>query len=292
MSTRSDVHDAAGLSEYINGMAKSQGDKAKILEYVHGRRILELGCGSGAVLELLQSDQSAALVGIDLSAKLLGAAAQKLENSVKLYRKDIFELCNNPNQFQEAAFSSVILCSALHEFATFALEHPERFLEPGIPPMQVAVKRIFKLARSLLEPGGKIIIRDGIKLEPQKLCVKFKSPKLQETFWRFSDDFRPFKLEFMVQGESYILEASHFYEFATKYFYLTNWDIEVGEIFGWASRQDLEKLLLESGLMLESSKVYTIDFLAQKWRDAFEITDQDGNDFALPSTQIVVARAS
>jgi hypothetical protein len=158
--------------------------------------------------------------------------------------------------------------------------------------MHVAVKQIFRLAKSLLEPSGVLIIRDGIKLEPQKLCVKFKSTKLQETFWRFSDDFRPFKLEFMVQGNTYILEADHFYEFATKYFYQTNWDIEVGEIFGWASRQDLEKLLIETGFTPETSKVYTIDFLAQKWRDAFEITDQDGNAFALPSTQIVVARAS
>ena len=293
MSTRSDVHDASGLAEYIKGMARSQGDKAKILEFVYGRRVLELGCGSGAVLELLQQhDQSAALVGIDLSAKLLGTATQRLASTVRLYRHDIFELCNHPQELPEPAFSSVILCSALHEFATFALEHPERFLEAGVPPMHVAAKRIFRLASAFLEPGGRLIIRDGVKLEPQNLSVQFKSAELQEVFWRFSDEFRPFKLEFMLQGTTYTMQANHFYEFATKYFYQTNWNIEVGEIFGWASSQDLENLVRETGFIPETRKVYAIDFLAQKWREAFEITDQDGNPFALPSTQIVTARAT
>jgi SAM-dependent methyltransferase len=293
VSTRADVHNEAGLSEYISGMARSKPDKAKILEFVTGKRILELGCGSGAVLELLrQHDQNAELVGIDLSAKLLGAAARQLGNAVRFHRHVIFELCHKPEKLQELPFSSVILCSALHEFATFALEHPEQFLKPGVSAMQVAAKRIFGLAKNLLEPGGKLIVRDGVKLESKLVRVEFKTPELEETFWRFSDDFRPFKLEFMAQGNTYTMQANHFYEFATKYFYATNWDIEVGEIFGWASSQELEQLLLETGFIPETRQVYTIDFLAQKWDHAFEITDQHGKPYALPSTQIVTARAT
>jgi SAM-dependent methyltransferase len=292
MSTRADVHDAFGLSEYMAGMARSKPDKAKILEFVRPNRILELGCGSGAVLELLQQhDKTFELVGIDLSAKLLGAAAKQLGSSVRLYRQDIFELCKQPEKLAEAKFSSVILCSALHEFATFALEHPEKFFKSGLSPIQVAARQIFSLAKSLLEPGGILIVRDGVKLEPETLLVRFKDPELLKTFWRFSDDFRPFKLEFMAQGSIYSMQANHFYEFATKYFYQTNWDIEVGEIFGWASSQELENLLLEAGFTPETRQVYTIDFLAQKWNDAFELMDSSGNPFSLPSTQIITARA-
>lgn len=292
MTTRADVHDAKGLSEYVAGMARSKPDKAKILEFVTGNRVLELGCGSGAVLELVQNyDPNIDLVGIDLSSKLLGAAAKNLGNSVRFYRLDIFELCKNPEKLAEPKFSSIILCSALHEFATFALEHPERFFEPGVSPMLVAAKQIFGLAKSLLLPGGRLIVRDGVKLEPQVLTIRFKNTEFQETFWRFSDDFRPFKLEFAVQGNLYTIQASHFYEFATKYFYSTNWDIEVGEIFGWASGSQLEQLLLETGFTPLIRQVYTIDFLSNKWQDAFEITDLNGMPFMLPSTQIVVARA-
>ncbi len=292
MSTRADVHDAIGLSEYVAGMAKSKPDKAKILGFVTGKRVLELGCGSGAVLELLQNhDPNLELVGIDLSAKLLGTAARQLGDSVRFYRQDIFELCKNPEKLNEPKFSSVILCSALHEFASFALEHPERFSQAGVSPMLVAAKQIFGLAKSLLEPGGSLIVRDGVKLESQVIQVRFKNPELQETFWRFSDEFRPFKLEFMSQGNLYTMQASHFYEFATKYFYSTNWDIEVGEIFGWASASELENLLLETGFVPQTSQVYTIDFLSDKWRDAFEITDQNGKIVKLPSSQIISARA-
>jgi SAM-dependent methyltransferase len=292
MSTRADVHDAKGLSEYVAGMARSKPDKAKILEFVTGNRVLELGCGSGAVLELLQNhDPNIELVGIDLSAKLLGTAAEHLGNRVRFYRQDIFELCKFPKKLSESKFSSVILCSALHEFATYALEHPELFFEAGVSPMLVAAKQIFGLAKSMLEPNGTLIVRDGVKLEAQVLQIRFKNPELQETFWRFSDDFRPFKLEFAVQGNLYTMQASHFYEFATKYFYQTNWDIEVGEIFGWASGTDLEKLLLETGFTPLTRQDYTIDFLEDKWRGAFEITDLNEMPITLPSTQIVVARA-
>ncbi len=291
MSTRTDVHDAIGLSEYVAGMARSKPDKARILEFVTGNRVLELGCGSGAVLELLgHHDPNIELVGVDLSAKLLGTAAKQLGNA-RFYRQDIFELSKHPEKLNEPKFSSVILCSALHEFATFALEHPERFFEAGMSPMFVAAKQIFGLAKSLIEPGGTLIIRDGVKLEPQLLQVRFKNTLLQETFWRFSDDFRPFKLEFALQGNLYTMQASHFYEFATKYFYATNWDIEVGEIFGWASSTELEQLLLETGFTPQTRQVYTIDFLRDKWRDAFEIFDVNRKPFTLPSTQIVVARA-
>ena len=177
MSTRADVHDATGLSEYVAGMARSKPDKAKILEFVTGNRVLELGCGSGAVPELLQNhNRNIELVGIDLSAKLLGAAAKQLGKQVRFYRQDIFELCQHPEKLAEAKFSSVILCSALHEFATFALEHPERFFEVGVSPMLVAAKQIFSLAKTLLEPGGRLIVRDGVKLEPQLLQVRFKHP--------------------------------------------------------------------------------------------------------------------
>ncbi len=292
MSIRADVHNATGLCEYVAGMARSKPDKAKILEFVTGNRVLELGCGSGSVLELLQNhDQNIELVGVDLSAKLIGAAAKQLGDRVRFHRQDIFELCKNPDKLNEPKFSSVILCSALHEFATFALEHPERFFEAGVSPMLVAAKQIFGLAKSLLQPGGRLIVRDGVKLEAQLLQVRFNHPELQEIFWRFSDDFRPFKLEFAVQGNTYTMQASHFYEFATKYFYATNWDIEVGEIFGWASGVDLETLLLETGFTPETRQVYTIDFLQNKWENAFEMTDQNGMPFMLPSTQIISARA-
>ncbi len=292
MSTRADVHDAVGLSEYVAGMAMSKPDKAKMLEFVTGNRVLELGCGSGAVLELLQlRDPTLELVGIDLSAKLLGTAAKQLGDRVRFYRQDIFELCKHPEKLTEPKFSSVILCSALHEFATFALERPERFFEAGVSPMLVAAKQIFGLAKSLLLPGGRLIIRDGVRLEPQFLQIRFKNPALQEIFWRFSDDFRPFKLEFALQGNLCTMQASHFYEFATKYFYATNWDIEVGEIFGWANGDDLEKLLHQTGFTPLTRQVYTIDFLKDKWRDAFEIIDENALPFTLPSTQIVVARA-
>ena len=87
------------------------------------------------------------------------------------------------------------------------------------------------------------------------------------------------------------MQASHFYEFATKYFYLTNWDIEVGEIFGWANGTELEQLLRDTGFTPETRQVYTIDFLQNKWQAAFEMSDQNAMPFVLPSTQIISARA-
>ncbi|WP_027891358.1 methyltransferase [Calidithermus chliarophilus] len=291
MSTRPDVHSGLGLEAYVQGMARSKGDKARMLPHVRPGRILELGCGSGAVLELLRGFSPASeLVGIDLSAKLLGVAARSLQGAARLRRRDLFALAHDPGLLGEGPFDTVILCSTLHELATFALEHPERF--PGHPegPMAEAAARIFGLARALLAEGGVLVVRDGVQPERRPLRLRFRSPELEERFWRFADDFRPFTLEFSVSDGLYTLPSDHLYEFATKYFYETNWHVEVGEYFGWASGRQLEALLRQAGLEPVHREAYTIPFLAEKWAADLEISDLEGRPYTLPSTQILVAR--
>lgn len=292
MSVRPDVHSGQGLEAYILGMTKSKGDKARMLEYVRPGAILELGCGSGAVLELLRDfTPDSKLVGADLSAKLLGVAARSLGDGATLYRRDIFEhLYPDPASLGEGAFDTLILCSTLHELATFALEHPESFAEPGLSPMTVAARRVFALSRAILKPGGVLIVRDGVQPKPREVRLRFRLPELEERFWRFCDDFRPFKLEFSVMGGVYTLSSAHLYEFATKYFYETNWDIEVGEYFGWASTNHLRELMHSTGFEPTDTQVYTIPFLAEKWSQELELTDAIGQPYLLPSTQIVVGR--
>ncbi len=292
MSVRPDVHSGEGLEAYIAGMARSKGDKARILEHVRPGAILELGCGSGAVLELLHEwTPDSRLVGVDLSAKLLGVASRSLRGGATLYRRDIFEhLYPDPASLGEGAFDTVILCSALHELATFALERPDAFAEPGMSPMAVAAKRVFTLARAILKPGGALIVRDGVQPKVRDVRLRFRNPDVEERFWRFADDFRPFKLEFSVTDGVYALTSAHLYEFATKYFYETNWDVEVGEYFGWASSAHLRDLMRATGFEPQEAQVYTIPFLAEKWSRDLDLTDAIGQPYLLPSTQIIVGR--
>lgn len=289
MSTRPDVHSGQGLEAYIEGMARSKGDKARILNHVKAGRLLELGCGSGAVLELLhQAFPQSPLVGIDLSAKLLGVAARALGDAATLYRHDLFLLAQNPTLLPEAPFSSVVLSSTLHELATYALEHPQSFAAAH-PPTHQAALQVLTLAANLLQDQGVLVVRDGVQPPLQTLQVRFVRPETEELFWRFADDFRPFKIEFAVKGNRYTLPSTHFYEFATKYFYQTNWHIEVGEYFGWASSHTLQDLMRQAGLQPQSALSYTLPFLAQKWQADFVVQNVAGQNVLLPSTQLVVA---
>jgi SAM-dependent methyltransferase len=81
---------------------------------VAGRRILDVGCASGAVFEALR-DRGAAVTGMDYSAEMVKLARQRLGDDADLHRVDIA----GPLPFPGGAFDDVILgrAAALPQFA-------------------------------------------------------------------------------------------------------------------------------------------------------------------------------
>ncbi|MDH5255702.1 MAG: class I SAM-dependent methyltransferase [Gammaproteobacteria bacterium] len=101
-------------------------------EMVAGRRVLEVGCGSGQGLGYL-ARRAKLVVGGDLTAGLLARAQRHYQGRIGLARLDAHAL-----PFSDGAFDVVLLYEAI-----YYLRDPEAFLEE---------------ARRLLSPGGVLVI--------------------------------------------------------------------------------------------------------------------------------------
>lgn len=95
---------------------------------VSGRRILDAGCGSGALFAELR-DRGAKVTGIDASAGMLELARHRLGSDADLRVADLA----NPLLFPDNAFDDVIASLVLHYLRDWGptLAELRRVLEPG-----------------------------------------------------------------------------------------------------------------------------------------------------------------
>ncbi|MCU0570900.1 MAG: class I SAM-dependent methyltransferase [Oculatellaceae cyanobacterium Prado106] len=94
-----------------------------------GERILDLGCGTGTLIQqLLQINAQLEVTGLDPTAEMIAVAQQKLPPSVDLRVASATSI-----PFPDATFDRVISTSAFHYFRdpAPALEEVHRVLKPG-----------------------------------------------------------------------------------------------------------------------------------------------------------------
>lgn len=87
------IYDITGMSEYTRRITPHLIDYAQHIDWL-GRRILVLGCGTGASIEYL-SNYPYAITGIDSSPEMLAIARQKLSDpglNIKWQQQDAREL--------------------------------------------------------------------------------------------------------------------------------------------------------------------------------------------------------
>lgn len=95
---------------------------------VAGRRILDVGCGSGPLSAALR-DRGAVVSGFDLSAAMIDLARARLGDGVDLRVHDLAD----PLPYVDAAFDDVVASLVLHYLAdwTGPLAELRRVLKPG-----------------------------------------------------------------------------------------------------------------------------------------------------------------
>lgn len=101
-----------------------------------GQRVLDVGCGTGQLLDVLQKRMAPVhLLGVDLSSKMLAVARSRLPNALPLVTARSEQL-----PFLDASFDWIVSTSVFHYFR-----------EP-----QVALCEFHRL----LKPGGSLVITD------------------------------------------------------------------------------------------------------------------------------------
>ncbi|WP_191246376.1 class I SAM-dependent methyltransferase [Amycolatopsis deserti] len=129
---------------------------------VAGRRILDAGCGAGALHAALR-ERGAIVTGVDSSAKMLELARKRLGDDADLHLADV----GSTLPFPDKSFDDIVACLLLH------------YLEDWTAPLAEL--------RRVLEPGGRLIVAVDHPLV-QKLanpeCDYFATSKRSEE-WTF-----------------------------------------------------------------------------------------------------------
>jgi ubiquinone/menaquinone biosynthesis C-methylase UbiE len=264
-------HTTNGLSTYVKGMDKSIGEKEKLLPYVKEGIILEIGCGAGAVTELLAKNfPKSTIIGIDNSEQMI-AVANKREYSnpkVHLFQGDVLN-----QKFKEGTIDTVVMSSVFHEIYSYN---------------NYDMKAIFKAISNvcaMLVSGGRLIIRDGVMPTLQPYYLKFVKPELREVFEKFAKDFVSRKIHYSFEDGSEFpkLNSADAYEFLSKYFYSENWNIEVKEQFGIFTVPEYCNLFEANHLKIVEAHSYLIEFLKNKYEKEVWLLEKNGKEFVRAS---------
>jgi cytosine/adenosine deaminase-related metal-dependent hydrolase/ubiquinone/menaquinone biosynthesis C-methylase UbiE len=106
-----------------------------LLPQIKGLDVIDLGCGTGRWLEVLQKAGARSLIGVDLSPEMLSHARTKLGDAVRLVCADYV------NALIDRSSADVVLCN----FVLSYIDDPTAFLQ---------------FVRKILRPGGSLFLSD------------------------------------------------------------------------------------------------------------------------------------
>lgn len=236
---KDDFDRLANEANYLTTMNAARSDKERMLDFVRPGRIVEIGPGGGVVLDLLeQRFPQSEIIGLDLSEAVVAELERRrtLEGRRwQILHGDAFTL---PDLVDTV--DTVVFCSLLHEICSYVEFDGQRFrLEP--------VRDLLRAAYAALAPGGRLIIRDGVKPAPGTRIIEFIDPEGPDFLRRFQADFegRRIAVEWLDARTAQLSTAD-----AMEFLYCYTWGpasfpYEVRELYGIMERDEYERTVLQ-----------------------------------------------
>ena len=283
---------------------------AQARPYVVPGRIVDIGCATGAVIELASRDpelQESDLFGIEVAQHLF-------EECVHKKSQGIFA---NPNTFffqRNILAGKVFPDASINTSLTFALTHEIVSYAGGIDALKNLAKAIFNQtvprgvwinsdvcgpeARDQVvllrfkEPGLDHPSRDLEQMAPEDVRGYLKSLTPAARVPQFAEDFRRLahvQIDFIRVDERTVrLRLGDAMEFATKFPYTDNWLSECHERFCELDWPDWESLLRSTGFEIDPrSGAWRNEWMVENiFRPAAELMTLDGDAMSWPSTHV------
>lgn len=161
-------------------------DVTDLKEYVKKGRILEVGCGSGKIIEELNNLMDSEFTGIDINEYLIKKAKEKDLARSEFFHGELLDFNDSKK------YDTILFRDSVHEMLE---TQGYKYL-----------KKIFNKCFQLLNENGVLIIRDG--LTPQEKIIEFTATKHQD----FIENFRGIK----KNKEKYFAPASDFINLLSK----------------------------------------------------------------------------
>lgn len=248
-----------------------------LVPYVKPGCIVDKGCGTGKLLvELSRLYPQSRLVGVDLSREFLRVCDENtyLTDDVTLVFGNIIERNVPPGTATTVIYSSVM--HEVHSYSDYDVKQIDRALSNAFQELQ---------------PGGRVLIRDGISPAPATWRIRLLNAATRETFTRFAREFchgRGAKFE-QLSGDTVRLSSHDANEFLCKKDYLKNWHIEVHEEFGPLTLEGWRAALKSAGFTPLHLQEYANPWIIKhRYEGTVEVLDDSGAKLPWPPTNMVV----
>lgn len=184
---RRDDYDRFNNEEsYLSDMSSSADDKRVILDYLKGDSVLDIGPGSGVMLDMIEKEADMeTVVGVDLSTNVIEELKTKKKNENHTWdvvKGDALKLHESfaPNTFDTVLFSSII-----HELFSYVPYQGKKFNYD-------VIAATLESAYDILKPGGRIIIRDGVMTEEaeERRLIRFKNEEDMKWLLAYTSQFK------------------------------------------------------------------------------------------------------
>ena len=207
--------------------------KNSIIDYVTGETVVDVGSGGGVLLDLLEEKYpEKTVIGTDISDNVLQVLGKKKKEEGHAWTVRRHNFAEEP--FAEKV-DAIIFSSILHEIFSYTETENGRF---EISTVKTALENAYRSLR----PGGRIIIRDGVKskVDGSTIEITFKDPEGMEFFKNYVRDFEGLKdiedkkIEIFESEQRVRADAN----FAREFLYTYTWGKqsyahEVQEQFGY-----------------------------------------------------------
>ena len=256
---RRDEFDRLNNEEkYLATMNDSEeSTKNSIIDYVTGDSVVDVGSGGGVLLDLLEKTYPGKrVVGTDISENVIDVLNKKKRAEGHKWTVVRHNFVDGPfavNGVKEPV-DTVVFSSIIHEIFSYTETAEGRF------NIEV-VKQALKNAWDSLRSGGRIIIRDGIRVPEEKageiIKVSFKEKAGLEFFKNYLRDFEGLKdiedKHIYIDEDS--LSVSGCADYIREFLYTYTWgqesySHEVNEQFGYFTIKEYREFLESLGAVL------------------------------------------
>lgn len=184
---RKDAYDRLQNEQtYLLDMNNSQDYKKKIADYAVGTHMADIGPGSGFLLDLLtERHPQANVVGIDIASNVVAELQRKKNREKKTWNVLQGDALDLVKYVGKERLDTICFSSIIHEMFSYIPYNGKKFNSE-------VVSQALRSSFDVLNPYGRIIIRDGIMTEPKDSLrlIRFKERSGIEFFKRYVQDFK------------------------------------------------------------------------------------------------------
>lgn len=287
---RKDKYDRFYEEEtYLKTMNQSIDYKKIILDYITGEKVIDIGPGGGALMDLIEENAPDKLItGIDIAQNVLESLRRKKQLEDKKWEVMYGDALNLSTYLPKGSIDTIIFCSILHELFSYIEYEGRKFNYDTLAAAFIS-------AFEVLRPGGRIIIRDGVMTEEkeEKRIIRFLSHDGMEFLKRYAADFKGREIQYQVIGHNEVMLPVND---AMEFLYTYTWGEksyvhEVNEQFGYFTPGEFQSFIQK--VLGDRAKIITLKhFLQEGYTVALsqkiELFDEGRKPVRLPDSTCLV----